>query len=133
VARQTLDLIPRNTNLHPYELPFRESLGTALVRMGAHEQALAELDIALAQALSEFPPTHIELYGIRGNRGLALAGLKRYPEARANLEAAYDIAEKTYGPSAKDTQTIARDLLQLATTEGNQAEAERWRAKLPPE
>jgi tetratricopeptide (TPR) repeat protein len=133
VAREALGIIPKNKDLLPWEWPLRELLGTALVRLGAHQEALAELDLALAKALSELPPSHIELYGLRGNRGLALAGLKRYPEARAELEASYAIAEATYGPGAAATQDSARELLLLAQAEGNQVEVERWRAKLPPE
>jgi len=132
-AQETLGIIPRNKDLLSWEWPFRELLGTALVRLGAHGEALAELDRAMAMALGELPPTHVELYSLRGNRGLALAGLKRYAEAREDLEAAFAIAEATYGPVARATRAAARDLLLLAQAEGNQVEVERWRAKLPPD
>src|SRR5690606_25496485 len=131
-ARAALGIIARNNNLLSWEHPFRELLGTALLRLGAHAEALTELDAAMSEALAELPPTHVELYALYSSRGLALAGLKRYPEARRDLEAAFAIAEATYGPTAGPTLESARELLRLAESERNQAEVERWRARLTP-
>jgi tetratricopeptide (TPR) repeat protein len=126
---ELVDILPEKS---PDLLAARARL--ARLRLAQNRPAEAEADYRAVIALTpaEGPTAQALLPVFRGGLGASLLALGRFDEAEPELVAAFEGASKEGQPAAERAKA-ARRVVELYEKWGRAAEAERYRAMLPPE
>lgn len=110
--------------LRPLGLPYQFvsvlcNLGGLLYQSGQYSDALTTLDEAQAQLPAESVGSDLALQ-LRGNRGLALLALRRWNEARVDLEEAVRLAlaEGAYDSAAHHSSMLSRICQEIGDIDG---------------
>jgi tetratricopeptide (TPR) repeat protein len=123
---------PKHTNT----LASMNNLGGCLLQLKQFDAAAELLRECLAIRTREAPDDWYT-FRTQGLLGLALTGLKQYPEAEAQLRGAYDgllaRREQIPVPRRLHIAEMARALVELYDTWGKKEQAEQWRQKLRAE
>jgi eukaryotic-like serine/threonine-protein kinase len=128
-GRAQIALVMSRAELEGAAPDFRVLLGASLVAQERYAEALAEIDAVCTVFIASYPPGHPKVVSARTFRGRAMAGLGRYPEAAADLAAAYEALEPVYGKEARRCRDIARVMADVADKLGDEVGAEVWRSR----
>jgi serine/threonine protein kinase/tetratricopeptide (TPR) repeat protein len=130
LAARVLDtILAKGGDIAGLEWGARMNLGIACRMLGRLDEAMAQFDKVLEVTQRIYPPTHPEFIEIRLEYGRALAALQRNEAARAELETAYALAERAFGPQGLACREVAASLAALAAQTGDAESAARWRVR----
>ena len=130
-AREALADISTQADLAPGATDFRAELGKALSGLERYDEALRELDAALAAAAAQLPPDHPTQVDRRVYRAGALMEMGKSTEAGAEFEAIYPVLEHRYGAGDVRCRDVVRSGMDLAERTGDAEAAARWKARGP--
>jgi serine/threonine-protein kinase len=99
---------------HPSTANTLSHLASTLHRKGDRDAALALYEEALQILSSKLPPDHVHLARCRFDLGGLLIELRRYPEAREQLVAAYRSFARALGRDSEETTGAADALRRLS-------------------